>query len=35
MIISEYAAKREELEKKMQEINEREAAHKIDRKSVV
>lgn len=30
MIISEYAAKREELEKKMQEINEREAAHKID-----
>lgn len=30
MIITEYAAKREKLERTMQEINEREAAHKLD-----
>lgn len=30
MILSEYQARREELEKKMQEIGEREAAHKME-----
>ncbi|MBQ3700817.1 MAG: hypothetical protein II886_13085 [Prevotella sp.] len=30
MILSEYQAKREALEKKMQEIGEREAAHKME-----
>lgn len=30
MILSEYQAKREELEKKMQEIGEREAEHKLE-----
>ena len=30
MILSEYQARREDLEKKMQEIGEREAAHKME-----
>lgn len=30
MVLSEYQAKREELEKKMQEIGDREAAHKME-----
>jgi len=30
MILSEYQAKREELERKVQEVGEREAAHKME-----